>query len=241
MFLINAGKALTPFTPAALPGLIGWWKADTGVFSDAGITPATNGGAVQQWNDQSGAGFNLLQVNAPNQGTYNANTLNGLPTLNFLSTHGMATSTSFALGGTTASAFLVARYTDSNFNGRLLAFSVGGGDTGPTSAIFVLEQSLTAVETYNNGDKSGGTVVSGSWNELGTIFDGVNDTFYVNNSAGTPVGATPTFAATGAIEINQNAGGGQTTDYAEIVLTNTPLSSTNRGLLHTYFQSRWGV
>jgi len=47
------------FTPASLPGLIDWWKADAQVFSDAGTTPCTNGTTVQQWNDQSGSGNNL--------------------------------------------------------------------------------------------------------------------------------------------------------------------------------------
>ena len=45
-----------------------WMSADTDVFSDAGTTPATNGGAVLQWNNRStagGAGSNATSGNSP--------------------------------------------------------------------------------------------------------------------------------------------------------------------------------
>jgi hypothetical protein len=39
----------------ALPsGSVLWYKADAGVFKDAGVTPCSNGDLVKQWNDQSG-------------------------------------------------------------------------------------------------------------------------------------------------------------------------------------------
>ncbi|MFH1853505.1 MAG: DUF2341 domain-containing protein, partial [Candidatus Neomarinimicrobiota bacterium] len=41
-------------TPGTLSNLQLWLRADVGVYSDAGVTPATEGQSVRQWNDQSG-------------------------------------------------------------------------------------------------------------------------------------------------------------------------------------------
>lgn len=41
------------------------WDAGKGVYSDAGTTPATNGGTVVQFNDQSGNGYHLTAESAP--------------------------------------------------------------------------------------------------------------------------------------------------------------------------------
>lgn len=57
------------FLPSDLP-LVAWWKADAGVFKDAGTTPAANNDTVQQWNDQSGHGNNLTQGTAGSRPTY---------------------------------------------------------------------------------------------------------------------------------------------------------------------------
>jgi len=50
-------------------------NADLGVFSDSGITPATNNGSlIGQWNDQSGNGYNFTQAVRP---ALETNILNG--------------------------------------------------------------------------------------------------------------------------------------------------------------------
>lgn len=69
--LVGPGRALlgvpggqTAFTPLALPNLVGWWRADSGVYQDAArTTPATaDGDPVGGWADQSGAGNHLGQA-----------------------------------------------------------------------------------------------------------------------------------------------------------------------------------
>ena len=64
-----------------------WLRADAGVFSDAGTTPAANLASVQQWNDQL-AGDNIVaqnvsQASAGNRPQYIASGLNGLPVIRF--------------------------------------------------------------------------------------------------------------------------------------------------------------
>lgn len=70
---------------AQIPGTgnVLWLKADAGVFTDAGITPATNGQNVQQWNDQSGNTNHAAQASSVLRPVFVTNVLNGLPALHF--------------------------------------------------------------------------------------------------------------------------------------------------------------
>ncbi|MES2681386.1 MAG: T9SS type A sorting domain-containing protein [Bacteroidota bacterium] len=58
-----------------------WYKADAGVFSNAGTTLAVSGSQVQQWNDQSGVGNHAVQATSANRPTYRLNMANGFPAL----------------------------------------------------------------------------------------------------------------------------------------------------------------
>lgn len=62
------------FTPA--PSLL-WLDGDKQVFKDAGITPATNGSVIAQWNDLSGANNTATQATGGDQWTYTTGLLNG--------------------------------------------------------------------------------------------------------------------------------------------------------------------
>lgn len=62
-----------------------WYKADAGVYSDAGTTTAADNAAVQQWNDQMGTGRNLLQATAAQKPAFSNQTVlaNFNPTVTF--------------------------------------------------------------------------------------------------------------------------------------------------------------
>ncbi|MFH2143512.1 MAG: Calx-beta domain-containing protein [Bacteroidota bacterium] len=84
LFLISDGLAQTG------PGGVGnstsnrlWLKADGNVFSDAGVTPATNGAKIQQWNDNSGNANHATQTNIPNKPIYKSNIINSKPAIQF--------------------------------------------------------------------------------------------------------------------------------------------------------------
>jgi hypothetical protein len=71
------------FSPSDISGLKFWFKASTGVYSDAGTTPAVNGGPVQQWNDQSGGNHHATQATGSSQPLKDATTINGRPSILF--------------------------------------------------------------------------------------------------------------------------------------------------------------
>lgn len=69
----------TIFSASALIASDGYavWDMDEDVFTDAGVTPAVDGNAVQQVNDQTGNGRHLTQTSAAAKMTYKTNILNG--------------------------------------------------------------------------------------------------------------------------------------------------------------------
>jgi hypothetical protein len=65
------------FTPISTD-LLFFLDAQTGIYTDAGTTEATDGQAIQQINDQSTAGITATNTNVGYQATYEAPSINGL-------------------------------------------------------------------------------------------------------------------------------------------------------------------
>lgn len=91
-----------PRNPGSIAtGLVGWWRADSGVFSDTGgTTPAVNGGKIARWNDLSGNGRNATQATGANQPTYTANAMAGYPGIYVAASTWLATSAVAAVANT---------------------------------------------------------------------------------------------------------------------------------------------
>lgn len=249
------GPVLAPtasgFTPASLAGLLAWYKADVGVFEDTGgADPAEDADAVQQWNDQKND-YHLEQGTESLGLLYQTGELNSLPIIQGDNSGnlGISSDEDTPLGGTTISVFMVVRYrgVGGGGNGRLFSINTTGSSDVGADVFTVFSPSSGNLTTYNNGNKGTQTVSLNTWCAVGTIFDGANNTMYVNNSAGTPVGATPTLASTIAFSVlSTGIGGGSPTnaidaDVAEVVVTTDALDSTERSDLQAYFVSKWGI
>ena len=74
--VVAAFTKRSDFTPASLPGLALWTRADAGVAADAA-------GRVSEWRDQSGLGNHLTQTTPVSQPVYLPEQTNGLPVLRF--------------------------------------------------------------------------------------------------------------------------------------------------------------
>ena len=70
----DSGGSFTPIST----DLLFFLDAQTGIYSDAGSTEATDGQAIQQINDQSGAGLTATNTEVGFQATYEAPSINGL-------------------------------------------------------------------------------------------------------------------------------------------------------------------
>lgn len=60
-----------------------WLKGDGGAYTDAGVTQASHGQQVQQWNDYSGNNNHATQGTAGNKPLFHVNSANGQPGLRF--------------------------------------------------------------------------------------------------------------------------------------------------------------
>lgn len=244
------------FTPAQLTGLVAWYKADVGVFSDAGVTPAVNSGNVQQWNDQSGHGYNLIQATTANKPTFLTAGLNSKPAVSFAQASNQFVQTALStvvMGtGTTGSGFAVLQMTSAvPSNGTALSYAVTAGSdfNAPGNARFINRATTTnAIGSFRNSVAGPSSAVSLSTTvHIGTVYDGTNATSWLNNVSGGTGAQTSAWATNGAIVIGsaQNAGNavgtGSSWDgpISEVVITTSALSSTDRANLEAYFTSRW--
>ena len=66
-------------TPAAFPGLAGWWDADSLGYADG--TAIDNGS--NKWTDRSGNGNHLIQATAANQPVLKTGIINGRAVVRF--------------------------------------------------------------------------------------------------------------------------------------------------------------
>jgi hypothetical protein len=257
----NAGyftPAVTVWSPLLLTGLVGWYRAaDAGgtnrtVFTDAGVTLATNGQAVQQWNDESGLGNDLTQATLANQPAWQSAGFNGLPTvLNISGNNHCLTNTTFPMGtGTTGSCFF-AGFVDATSGpvGRVICYGgpPSGNDQNAGSGNFFLIQpsgTLQAFAWFNTFMSP--TPYTGNTNyRMGCVFDGTNGTLYQNNVASTPTAGGPVWATPGTLSVWEtvppNQGEPTGGAMSEIIVTTSALSSTDRNNLDTYLKAHWGL
>lgn len=70
--------------PGGVAATTAWVRADEEVYTDAGVTLATNGQSVQQWNTKNGVtAAKATQSTAGNKPTYQTNIINGNPVIRF--------------------------------------------------------------------------------------------------------------------------------------------------------------
>jgi hypothetical protein len=186
-----------PGPTATTPQL--WIKADAGVYVDAGVTLATNGQTVEQWNDQSGNGNNATQATSGNRPTYNTNKYNGLPAITFAATN-LITSGSLGPLAQPYTIFVVVR--QSTFKANRTAVDTSNG----TNECAVLANNSDILDIYAGSNVTGGG--TGPWpTTYCAVFNGAssslnrNGTLIISGNAGTKamndlrLGANPSAAS----------------------------------------------
>jgi hypothetical protein len=238
------------FTPSDLgAALVAWFRF--GFFSDAGSTPSTDGGIVQQYSDETGNGNHLVQLDGARQGTYRATGLNGFPGVQFPNTGDQSMRTAAAsavLGGTTASVFMVLKYAAPvTSNGRFFSISAGGFDGGSVANAVMLRFSgasnIITAERNGSGLSASGTLTAGTVYRIGSVFDGVNHTLYVNGVAQSPVANSGTFGSPQQLFFNQDSDGGETPNstLGETLFLSSAPDSTTIANIDTWLKNEYGL
>jgi hypothetical protein len=250
------------WTPAQLPGLIAWYKADndsTNVFSDSACTVpvTTNTSPVVCWKDKSGNGYNVVNATGLHRPTYTLAGLNGKPTVTFAqsNTEFLITAVGVAMGtGVSGSAFAIGTMNTVTASfGRLVTYAPpSAADNATGGYTFLFRQSTNNfIET-----EKGITVVVGSpyaavslatETRFGGIANGTTIQNYINGvAAGTAGSGSTAYISGGYIAIGTAISSGGSAPSAlwdgnlsEIIITNNAMSPTNIALLDAYLAARW--
>jgi hypothetical protein len=221
-----------PFNPLSISGCTLWLKGDAGVYHDSGVTLATNGQSVQQWNDQSGSGHHATNTGTPP--TYATGLSPSLlPCLNFANSGAMTAGFTVAAPYTI---FVVYRVVDVTGNHRAVQGSnnwligprggfhqhfAGGFVTGTGPAVSV--GSFIRAYATNSGTASH------------IVFDGTD---FTSSTAPVTAPGTLDLGATGAAPSEGLANGGSPGHIAEVLVYNSALGSTDAGNVDGYLV-RW--
>jgi hypothetical protein len=239
------GHSRGAWTPASLgSALVAWYKADVGAINTGTGVQATNGQAVNTWQDQSGNG-NSLTTRGTAAPIFHSAGLGGKEsttwTVNSTALWTAATDTFAGFGtGNTASVFVLGSLTTSA-SSESLSFAAASqtAGAGANSAMFFFTSS-TPDFTFDHafGTGTAQSVTASTETRMGMIFDGANATPYKNNVAGTANSLSFSFASPGTLRVGGIGSGGWDGEMREVIITNTALNSTDRASLDAYLVSR---
>ncbi len=236
-----------------------WLRANDNVYTDAGVTLATNNQLVQQWNDQSGNAKNASQV-ATDQPTYRTNILNGFPTLRFTTATTRILSTGVATGNS-ASVWAVAQYSSVPTNNPGIiqaspagaAFSTAGADK--VIGVWVSGTSTPSLHLWGRGVQSNSNPVNfsqttGALTAANTPF--ICASIYNSTSLGMQQWYMGTSSSTNTYDGtlrswsdfgvgNQGGTEGWRGDIAEVVAFNTAVNNAQRIIIDNYLSAKYGL
>lgn len=247
MFLLWGDQSLgfgTGFRPTQLSNLEAWYDgADSNTIT-------LNGSTVSSWGDKSGNGRNAAQATGAAQPTYTASAINGKSALSFDGGDNLAAVLSSDITTSNFTAFIVAKRNSTvAFAATLSGVAAGQAndfDNNGSAVIFDETADGSLLLLNNNGSKSSAPHPgNGVVYQAATLFDGVNNTTYLNGVAQTPVADTNTLSFHTLYLGARFVGSAVTAQYngliAEIILYNRALSAAERSQVFTYLANKWGI
>lgn len=236
--LINSYRfTAAPFTPASVSGLVAWYAADGTLWQDsARTTPATaDTHPIGAWDDAMGSGNHMLQATSDMRPQLKTNMVNSKPAVR---TDGSNDTLVRSAAATLApcTIFMVASPIGSSFSCEICVgdFAGGGIDfyrkNADPGALQLDKKATSSLAT------SSSTVASSTWHVLAIDVTSTAYHFFKNGAdAGNGSYSSTTFTGTG-MTLGSPAG-----DIAEIVVYDSVLNSTNRGLVTAYLGTKYNI
>jgi len=246
-----------------------WLKADAGVYKDAGVTPAGDGDAVVQWNDQTGNNHNATRNGSNGDMTFETAEIGTMPSVSFSGGNGddhLQIPTYTPADNDDLTVFVVAKADTQTSGGsaiRPLVFSgapaYGGGafaistmrdNSGGSANLgyfgrdynpYPYDEFTSSADASNFGDGAGHVVNL----VLSGAVAGGNGTFtgyYDGLTKETHNGSTSN-PANGAVQIGGDPGSSTRRlagDMAEILIYDKALSSDDRLRVTDYLNQKYG-
>jgi hypothetical protein len=227
--------------PTDIANLKLWLKADAGVFSDAGVTPAVNNDSVQQWNDQSGNGNNATQASGPSRPTYKTGIVNGKPVIRFaagrINPGFMTIPDSAGLELDTDSTVFIVFAHDVNATTHTLLSKDNDGFPGAYSLFIGTDEKLELDRPFVEAGTNPGSALDSSFHVVTVRVSGTTVDYWLDGASD---GSDPSLAVgtqtNTALQIGQFRNGQRffSGDIAEIIIYNTALNTSDRKAVEDY-------
>jgi hypothetical protein len=243
--VVYSGGSGGGFAPSDLTGLAAWYDA-----SDLASITKDGANRISAIANKGGGAGSMVQATGANQPFYAAAGLNSKPAIFFDASVGILSlkaSTVALAASDKLAVFVVAKIGLVNGSGscRVISTGLAGGGEGPIP-MYRADGTVTSgnLAAYRGGPMAESvTPTAVAWTAA-NIFDGANNTMYVNGVAGAPV------ASTGAIDIDELAlavqGGSANSTWwdgyiSEVVLVTGGITATERTQLFDYLKAKWNV
>ncbi|HUC78783.1 MAG TPA: hypothetical protein VMQ58_00920, partial [Candidatus Saccharimonadales bacterium] len=221
--------------PSNISGLVQWVNASNGVYTDLGVTNATNGQTVEEWADMSGQGNTYSQTISSKRPTLETNTLNGWPVLHHTAANSDDLVSPLDLVGDNFTIMYVASQTGPTRQ-RVLSAYGNNWLLGWWSGLYD--------QAYFNGwvyQPSESAISTNAYEFTGTY----NGSTAYEYDDGNQVGSANSTSFTGPNELETVGigGSGEMSDanLAEIIAYNNVLSTANRQALDNYLDNKYAL
>lgn len=226
------------------PGMLVWLDGQDP--SANGILPS-NGSSVATWFDKSGNANNAGNGTSPIFSS--AGGFGGLPSLDFTGSAYYHSTMAVPLLSSSLTYFVVAQSTTTVTGTTSLEGIPTGANNdnvNSTQLIASYQPNSTTIQPFAGGSLSSATVSGpGTGYVFASLFDGVHQTSYSNNVAGTPVAFTTTInwqVMNVGTRWNSGAANTQYKGYiAEIIVYNSALSTTQISAVNNYLFNKWNI
>lgn len=228
-----------------------WLKADAGVYNDAGITLATNGQSIRQWNDNSGNTKHFSEGSVGQQPIFTTNVMNGFPVARFDGGNDRLSNLTIT-SGNSANFFTVVRYSSTPTpNPGILQGSPTGSllSTGANDKVVGMWLSNTnrpwgrGIQT-NNTSQNIPTVATTAINTNYIIenqYNGTTINQYVNATVSGSVGYDGTLKSWTEFAIGRQGTETWAGDIAEVIAFNTSINLAQRNIVNNYLSSKYNI
>lgn len=244
--LLRQSPVIPPtWSPLLLSPLMWLDASDTATITESG-------GVVSQWNDKSGNGNNATQGSGPFRPSYSATGLDGQPAVTTDGNKIMArTLTGVAALTNKLGVFVVALMENllGSSDGRLVSMTdinlVNDDFTSNSAAAIMRAGATEAIRARRSGaNLSEQSVVYDSPFVAGSVFDGTNQTMYVNGVGGSAVSSSTNFSSNPVIALLGNFN--DTPTYwigalSEVIVVIGDISTEDRQRIEGYMAHRWGI
>jgi hypothetical protein len=233
----TTGVSLTVSIASSTPpvsGYTAWYDA-----SDA-TSITLSAGAVSQWNDKSGNGYNLTQSTSARQPSTGTRTLNGRNVLAFNGTSDYLVRNSTPVLTQPNTVFVVAA--SDTVNAQQVVFDDGGSSGQSGGAVYISNDNKFHIYALGSVEV-GNTNANTNPHCFSAVFNGTSSTLFVDGTQSGSSGDAGSQSMTGFSVGDFQDGFGWYWGgvVAEVVVYHSLLSDAQRQSVESYLRAKWGT